>query len=592
MTRYRCDAGRPLALTRQIAAGGEGTIWATDREGLIAKLYRAPSAERFDKLRAMIAHPPKLGPDKAAEGALAWPTAIFEAVAGEDENGAAQPAGFLMPEVAGRPLTSAYHPRLRRAQLPGFDWLSLHAVAYNLCWLVGRLHAAGYIVGDLKPDNLLVDENGLVSMVDLDSIQVTDRRARRLFPAPTGSDGFTAPELIGRTLAEVERTELHDRFALAGIVYLLLFGVHPFQGQWPEDAGDPPSMLSAIRIGDYPHAKGSRQGPLAGAIGPEAAHPDLASGFARAFDDGHAAPRRRPAAGDWCSALAAAIDDLRPCTAEAGHFHARSRGACPWCARLAATGVETFPPAPPERMPRASLLKRVSTALADGDDAGLSRLWHQSAWLRAQRLQPALQTRIAEAESRAAAMARLKAILAAGPDGQTPASLAEDETALRLWDGPPGLAATRSAIGDRGLAAAVEACRRRFRAARRLHAAIARARTPGSLTPAGETEVVEAYREALPLFEPRPRDLERFRPRAEEAAARLRAWDRLDRALAERDDATALAVWREAARLLSGFAPADAAAPRLREARARMAAGSPRRPQGAERNPQSAPPPS
>ena len=575
MTDYRCDAGRPLTLTRQVAAGGEGILWETDRDGLIAKLYRTPTAERMDKLRAMIARPPVLHPAQATDGALAWPMAIIDAVA----DGKAEPVGFLMPRVSGMPLPAAYHPRLRRKRLPGFDWLSLHAVAYNLCWLAGRLHAAGYVIGDLKPDNVLVDADGLVSMVDLDSIQVDDRRQGRLFPAPTGSDGFTAPELIGRTLAEVERTEVHDRFALAAIVYLLLFGVHPFQGQWSGTAGDAPSLLSAIRVGDYPYAKGSRLAPLPGAIGPAATHPDLAAGFARAFDQGHASPRLRPSANDWCGALAAAIEELRPCADGGRHFHMADRGACPWCARHADTGVDSFPPAPPDRMPKASILKRLSTALADGDDEALSRLCKTSAWLRAQKLPPAWSARIAAADRHAASTARLRALLMAGPP-----SLAEDEAAVALWDGPTGLAHSRAASGDRALVDGVAACRRRLRAARRLHAAIARARATGALTPAGETEVVAAFRDAVPAFEWRPSDLEQFRSRAEDAAARLRAWHALDRALADHDDHAALSAWRNAAALLTGFAPADAVAARLREARERMAARTARRPPDSKRS--------
>jgi hypothetical protein len=544
MTAYRCDAGRPLALTRRIAAGGEGVVWETDREGLVAKIYRTPGRERAAKLQAMIARPPALAPGHAAEGALAWPVALVEA-----DGEADGPVGFLMRRVEGVPLASACQPRLRRRHLPGFDWLSLHAVAYNLAWLVGRLHAAGYVVGDLKPGNLLVDRDGLVAMVDLDSIQVTDRRQGRTFPAPTGSDGFTAPELIGRPLAELERTELHDRYALAAIVHLLLFAALP-----------------------APDAPATAPGP----VGPQIAHPDLAAGFARAFAPPDGAARARPSAGDWCGFLATAIDDLRPCAGGSGHFHATGRGHCPWCARLDATGEDAFPPVPAEGMPKASLLKRLSAALADGDDEALDRLWSGSAWLRAQRLPPALQTRIAEAASRAEALARLRGLLRAGP-----ASLADDDAAVRLWDGPPGLAHGRAAA-DRALAGGVEACRRRLRSARRLHAAIARARSAGALTPPGETEVVEAFREAIGVFELRPADLDRFRARAEEAAARLRAWHRLDRALAARDDAEAVAIWRDAAALLAPFAPAKAVAARLREARARVAAGTARRPQSSQ----------
>uniref|UniRef100_A0ACD5H0N5 Uncharacterized protein n=1 Tax=Desertifilum tharense IPPAS B-1220 TaxID=1781255 RepID=A0ACD5H0N5_9CYAN len=80
-----------------------------------------------------------------------------------------------MPRVTGmRPLIDFYNPKTRRTQCPLFNYLYLHRTARNLAAAVSALHARGYAIGDVNESNILLTDTALVTLVDIDSIQVRD----------------------------------------------------------------------------------------------------------------------------------------------------------------------------------------------------------------------------------------------------------------------------------------------------------------------------------------------------------------------------------------------------------------------------------
>lgn len=81
--------------------------------------------------------------------------------------------GFLMPRVEpGSPkLTRFIHPSLYPEL---FSWRHQIEIAANLAGGLAALHAAGYVVGDLKGENVHVTPSCLVTFVDCDSIQLRD----------------------------------------------------------------------------------------------------------------------------------------------------------------------------------------------------------------------------------------------------------------------------------------------------------------------------------------------------------------------------------------------------------------------------------
>ncbi len=330
---------QPITLVKQIAQSGEGEIWRTDRDRTLAKLYYAPDPSRVRKLEIMVAYPPR-DPNAAINHiSFAWPQSLLK-----DENG--RVVGFLMPEIVNSvELLEVYNPQRRQKVLPGFNWLYLHISAMNIASIIQAIHAKGYVVGDIKPQNILVNNQALPALIDTDSFQVQDPETGVVFYCPVGSDGFTPPELMGKDLGRVAQSEVHDRFRLAVIIYLMLFGDHPFKGKWvgPGDSPDPNELL---RQGLWPHAPNQLIQPSRITIPLDTVHPVVQSCFLRCFNAGHGDPALRPTAQEWVQALQTAAGKLQPCQRNPRHYYSQNYGQCYWCDRQASLSIDIFPPPP------------------------------------------------------------------------------------------------------------------------------------------------------------------------------------------------------------------------------------------------------
>lgn len=54
----RASNNQPISLGKQIASSGEGEVWETNFNGILAKIYHNPTPDRIDKLKEMLANPP------------------------------------------------------------------------------------------------------------------------------------------------------------------------------------------------------------------------------------------------------------------------------------------------------------------------------------------------------------------------------------------------------------------------------------------------------------------------------------------------------------------------------------------------------
>lgn len=340
MTVLKCQvSGRTLSLTKKIASSGEGTVWTTSYRGFLAKLYHERNPARFQKLRVMIAHPPQDPMQDRHHVSLAWPQDLLE-------NQQGQPMGFLMPEIGESvKLSTIYNPRLRSRKAPRFNWYYLHTAALNIASTMEAIHREGYVVGDVKPQNILVNNQALISIIDTDSFQVQDPHSREVFRCLVGSEGFTPAELLGKDLASVDQTEIHDRFRLGVIVFLLLFGDQPFKGKWI-GRGDSPQPTTLIEKGFWPYAPQSLIRPGPSTIPLSILHPQLQSCFHQCFTQGHTQPHLRPSAEQWMAALKKAVISLSICNLESNHHYSQSYGHCYWCDRKSRLGVDIFSPNP------------------------------------------------------------------------------------------------------------------------------------------------------------------------------------------------------------------------------------------------------
>jgi hypothetical protein len=321
----------------EIGAGGEAVVYGVPGDGgLVAKLYHQPAIERARKLGVMLAHPPAM-----PEGtATAWPADLLL-------DGGGRFAGFVMPRAEGPRLFEFYNPVSRRETAGGFHAGRMHRAGRNLAAAFHALHAAGYVVGDVNESNLLVSpvDSG-VTLVDADSLQVRDAASGAVYRSRVGKPEFTPPELQGVSFEEVDRTEAHDRFGLAVLLFLLLMeGTHPFAVRMEGD-GEAPPVEERIRRGLFAHA--GRDGCRPPRLSPrfDALHPPLQALFVRAFVDGQTDPAARPSPAEWRDALNDAEAALAVCAANPLHRHGAHLDACPWCERTALLGGRDPFPAP------------------------------------------------------------------------------------------------------------------------------------------------------------------------------------------------------------------------------------------------------
>ncbi|MGA7932662.1 MAG: hypothetical protein WCA35_03705, partial [Kovacikia sp.] len=186
MLSFTCaTTGQPISLTQQIAKSGEGEVWKTSLNGSLAKIYNSADPRRICKLEVMIAHPPKDPNAEINHVSFAWPQSLLKDVSGNA-------VGFLMPEIGNSvQLLDVYNPQRRQKMLPGFSWLYLHTTAMNIASIIWAIHHAGYVVGDIKSENILVNNCALPAIIDTDSFQVRHPVTGEIYPCLVGSEGFT-----------------------------------------------------------------------------------------------------------------------------------------------------------------------------------------------------------------------------------------------------------------------------------------------------------------------------------------------------------------------------------------------------------------
>lgn len=351
--------GRAWRLTQRIGGGSEGVVYAVDDPRLlVAKLVPDPPdpaayRRRLSRLVRQRREPRTVRLLSATPARVAWPMVRVRA----GSPGGDGVDGYVMTDMrpAYQPFWHLLTPAARRAFLPGATWATGLAAALSLARLLADLHTEGYVVGDLKPDNLWVDGHGRVGVADVDSWQFTD--GGEAFPGRMGTPGYTAPERMGPrspgpapggAVPDTAPDAASDDFVLAVLVHqLLMCGLHPYAGH-PVDGGDYLGYDDNVLHGRCRLLDRSSV-VLPSPVPPTSLLPRRIADLMRAAFGGI-----RPAASTWAKALAAesAPGRLRTCRANSRHVHTVERPWCPWC-DLAERGAEGYP-APGGRRPGAS----------------------------------------------------------------------------------------------------------------------------------------------------------------------------------------------------------------------------------------------
>ena len=113
-------------------------------------------------------------------------------------------------------------------------------------------HRHGMIHGDVKPGNVLIDEQGAVKLIDVGLSRWTARAARGTAAV---TPRYASPQLMARQ----EPGVTDDVYSLACLAYELLAGKHPFGGRGADTGPFPPPLRPGLTTLEYAAIVGGLQ---------------------------------------------------------------------------------------------------------------------------------------------------------------------------------------------------------------------------------------------------------------------------------------------------------------------------------------------
>jgi serine/threonine protein kinase len=299
---------------RPFASGGEGELFKilspAGLSNCVAKVFHLNKRdpEKEAKIEYLLQNPPVFE-GVLDEQPIVWVKHILHDATGDF-------VGFLMPKATGEKLEILTSPKLpkylgkewNRFKLGGDEALRLRLkVCYNLAAALRMVHATGkYVLVDLKPDNILIKNNGVVSIVDTDSIEVIENGVT-LFPATVATPEYTPNEYYtGTKPGKIVIDPSWDNFSLAVIYYRMLFGVHPHAATSKAPYDNVNALGDKIKHGLFVH--NTELSDQFTAVPPPhrafaSLDQDLRKLFVRTFVDGHEDPNLRPSPEEWGQTL-------------------------------------------------------------------------------------------------------------------------------------------------------------------------------------------------------------------------------------------------------------------------------------------------
>ena len=295
--RFEDEAGNPVVPGGKLGEGGEGVVHLVDGDpGSVVKIWhpgRTPQ-DADAKIPHMVSNP--VAPDLGATWHITWPQRMVM------ESGII--VGYTMPELNRAENWEAIVEYYNRRAAQGTGAAQAREIqiddrvrmARNLALGFRAVHAAGYIIGDVNEKNVEVNRQNDIAMVDCDSYGFTDSATGRIFSNGMGRPEFQAPEAQGDY---ANRTQNHDRFGLAVIIFHLLTGYHPYTVTNQPNYPMPGDRISAWL---FPASNSSVTAPQPYVDAWDTLTDKQKELFLRCFDRTHK-DDPRPTAEEWVEAL-------------------------------------------------------------------------------------------------------------------------------------------------------------------------------------------------------------------------------------------------------------------------------------------------
>lgn len=291
------------------AAGGEGSVHRVISSPAFpnhcAKIYHPQKRNlaRKRKIEFMVNNKPSIL--STASYTICFP---LEMIYDHKKNfiGFIMPLAFQGSEKLYELTTAKIAPRLasnwskfERTSKSGIE--NRMKVCVNIAQAIHDIHLnKKYAIVDYKPQNILITNEGKISITDVDSFQISNT-GNVLHYSEVATPEYAPPESFRLNPSKVFIPESWDRFSLAVSFYEILFGIHPYTSTCDGQYGNVTTIGEKIQKGLFVH--GSKKSYLT-VIPP--IHNNfnnlplsIKNLFIKAFEDGHTNPNLRPSAEDW-----------------------------------------------------------------------------------------------------------------------------------------------------------------------------------------------------------------------------------------------------------------------------------------------------
>ena len=223
-----------------LSSGGEGAVYkiktpSTYSNAYCVKIYydKKRTKERRQKIDFMVKNPPKMIERNGSK--IGWPIDVV-LLDGEF-------AGFMMPMafpnskkltiLTGLTLSKRLDSTWQKydRKLGKYSLVARMKLINNISIPIFLLHDTGmYVLQDFKPDNVLITHNGMITLCDMDSIQISDAD-KMIFSGTAATMEYAPPEYTNLNVGKSANVPVDiswDNFTIAVVFYQLLFGIHPF----------------------------------------------------------------------------------------------------------------------------------------------------------------------------------------------------------------------------------------------------------------------------------------------------------------------------------------------------------------------------
>ena len=146
----------------------------------------------------------------------------FPQIATYNKNG--EFIGYIAKRAYGYELSKIiFVPKKLKLKFPNWNRMHLVKISILIIKIIKQLHDFNIIVGDLNPNNILIQTPNKINWIDTDSFQIEE------YPCPVGMLEYTRVIHHNKNFSKFLRTKDDDIFALVILLFQIQFqGLHPY----------------------------------------------------------------------------------------------------------------------------------------------------------------------------------------------------------------------------------------------------------------------------------------------------------------------------------------------------------------------------